>query len=184
MYHFRTRHLGRALALPVMVIGVAAAAAPSYAQQIVYEPINPSFGGDSFNSAHLLGIANAQNDYTDPNRSTAQNSQTDLFLRQLQSRLLSSLANQVAEAIFGENPQDAGKIVFGDQIIEFSRGLDSVQLVISDNLTGSRTEIEIPILLTTDGSASASAGASSLSELLGADTGLSASTFGVTGGSQ
>ena len=41
--------------------GIAAAG------QLVYRPVNPSFGGDPFNSAHLLGIANANDRYKDPN---------------------------------------------------------------------------------------------------------------------
>lgn len=184
MYHFSTRRIGRFLSLPIIAVGVLAGTAPGHAQQIVYEPINPSFGGDSFNSAHLLGIANAQNDYSDPNRPSTQNSQTDLFLRQLQSRLLSSLANQVSEAIFGENPQDSGTITFGDQVIEFNRGLESVQLVITDNLTGSRTEIEIPILLTTQGTTATTSGGASLAELLGAQSSLAGTPLADVGGSQ
>jgi curli production assembly/transport component CsgF len=40
--------------------GIAAAG------QLTYRPVNPSFGGDPFNSAHLLGIANANDRYKDP----------------------------------------------------------------------------------------------------------------------
>lgn len=112
------------------------------AQDLTYTPINPSFGGNPFNSAHLLGVAGAQNDYKDPN-STANQSQAALFARQLQSRLLSALASQVTDAIFGDNPQESGRIVFGGQTIEFNRTLDSVQLTITDE-TGAVTEIEIP----------------------------------------
>ncbi len=115
-------------------------------QELVYTPVNPSFGGDSFNSSHLLAIANAQNDYRDPSRPETSNSQVDQFLRQLQSRLLSSLAAQVNDAIFGPNPQDSGTITFGDQIITFERGLDAVYLTITDISTGTITEIQIPIL--------------------------------------
>lgn len=122
-------------------------------QELVYEPVNPSFGGDSFNSSHLLAIANSQNDYDDPDRANAGSTQSEQFLRQLQSRLLSSLAGQVNEAIFGENPQDQGTVVFGDQVIEFYRGLDSVVLTITDNATGSVTEIEIPLMLSGGGDA-------------------------------
>jgi len=147
----------KSLTLPLLCAGFAAAfAGPAAAQEMVYKPINPSFGGDPFNSSHLLSIANAQNDYKAPAASSS--STTDLFIRQLQSRLLSSLASQVSDAIFGENPQDSGTIVFGDQVISFERGLESVQLVIIDNATGSRTEIEIPLL--TDGSAASAAGLS------------------------
>jgi curli production assembly/transport component CsgF len=143
---FRGRTLSRiAGGLAAILFGMMLAA-PAMAQELVYKPINPSFGGDSFNSSHLLGIANAQNDYKDPRAVDSASSQSDLFLRQLQSRLLSSLASQVSDAIFGENPQDSGRIVFGDQIIEFTRGLESVRITIIDTLTGGVTEIEIPLL--------------------------------------
>ncbi|MFN3312429.1 MAG: curli assembly protein CsgF [Hyphomonas sp.] len=119
---------------------------PVLAQELVYTPINPSFGGDSFNSSHLLAIANAQNNYRDPRSPAQSNSQMDQFLRQLQSRLLSSLAAQVNDAIFGQNPQESGTITFGDQIITFVRGIDSVTLTITDVSTGAVTEIVIPLM--------------------------------------
>ena len=132
-------------------VALSATGLTASAQELVYTPVNPSFGGDSFNSAHLLGIANAQNDYTDPDKATTGNSQVDQFLRQLQSRLLSSLAAQVNDAIFGENPQESGTITFGDQTITFVRLVDSVSLTITDNTTGAITEISIPLLAGTTG---------------------------------
>ena len=127
-------------ALSFCVIGV-----PRHAlgQDITYEPINPSFGGNPFNSSHLLGIASGINDYKDPN-ATSSPSQADIFSRQLQSRLLSALASQVTDAIFGENPQERGTITFGGQTIQFVRSLESVLLTITNNDTGEVTEIEIP----------------------------------------
>lgn len=130
--------------VPVLALLMAGQA---YAQELRYEPINPSFGGDSFNSSHLLAIANGQNDYKDPSQKSSESTQTDLFLRQLQSRLLSSLAGQVTEAIFGDNPQESGTIVFGAQTIEFFRGVGSVTLIIRDAETGGVTQIEIPIFM-------------------------------------
>lgn len=134
--------------------GVAALAAtvgigPAFAQDLTYEPINPSFGGNPFNSSHLLGIANAQNDYRDP-RSTTTNSQADIFARQLQSRLLSALSSQIVDAIFGENPQERGIIRFGGQTIEFVRGLDEVTLTITNDETGEVTTIVIPTFIDVD----------------------------------
>lgn len=156
----------RSAAMPILAAGLAALAlaAPASAQEMVYRPTNPSFGGDPFNSSHLLSIANAQNDYKAP--SAESSSATDQFVRQLQSRLLSSLASEVTDAIFGENPQESGTVVFGDQVISFERGLESVQLVIVDNATGSRTEIEIPLL--SDGDAASAAGLDLSSSALGA----------------
>ena len=112
-------------------------------QDITYEPVNPSFGGNPFNSAHLLGIANAQNGFKDPKAATS-GSQADIFARQLQSRLLSALSTQIVDAIFGDNPQERGTITFGGQTIRFVRGLDEVTLTITDDTTGEVTTIVIP----------------------------------------
>jgi curli production assembly/transport component CsgF len=119
------------------------ASSPGWAQDLTYQPVDPSFGGNPFNSAHLLGIANAQNKYKDPKTATT-NSQADIFARQLQSRLLSALSSQIVDAIFGENPQQHGTISFGGQTITFDRGLDDVTLNITDNGTGEVTTIVIP----------------------------------------
>lgn len=126
---------------------IAAATAPAaLAQDIVYQPIDPSFGGNPFNSGHLLGIANAQNDYKDP-ASRQSNSQADIFARQLQSRLLSALSSQIVDAIFGENPQESGTISFGGQTINFVRSLTEVTLTITDDETGEVTTIVIPTFI-------------------------------------
>lgn len=132
------------IALNLAAIGFAAV--PAAAQDLVYQPIDPTFGGNPFNSAHLLGIANAQNDYRDPT-ATTNNSQADIFARQLQSRLLSALSSQIVDAIFGENPQESGTISFGGQTIDFVRGLTEVTLTITDDDTGEITKIVIPTFI-------------------------------------
>ena len=124
----------------------AALAAPAQAQDIVYQPVDPSFGGNPFNSGHLLGIANAQNDYKDP-AALQSNSQADVFARQLQSRLLSALSSQIVDAIFGDNPQERGTISFGGQTIDFVRSLTEVTLTITDDETGEVTTIVIPTFI-------------------------------------
>ena len=123
-----------------------AAATPSFAQDLVHEPISPTFGGNPFNSNHILGIANAQNKTRDPN-AVDRNDQSSIFARQLESRLLSALSSQIVDAIFGDNPQEQGTITFGGQTIEFFRGLDSVVLIIRNDETGEETRIEIPLFI-------------------------------------
>ena len=128
----------------------------SAAQDMVYTPINPSFGGNPLNSSHLLGLANAQRTATarkppsgtDPTDPGSGSSDADLFVRQLQSRLLSALASQVTEAIFGENPQESGTVRFGDTTVTYERTIDSIRLVITDP-TGV-TEIVVPLLVATN----------------------------------
>lgn len=125
---------------------------PAVAQQLVYTPISPFFGGNPFNSTQLLGVAAAQNGYKDPNAPpTAQNSQAEMFANQLQSMLLSALAGQVTNAIFGQNPQQNGTIVFGTQTITFNRTLSNVELKIFDSSTGQTTNVSVPLLQTSAG---------------------------------
>lgn len=140
----------RGLAIGLLAGCAIAFSVPSAAQDISYQPIDPTFGGNPFNSAHLLGVANAQNDYRDP-RSTANSSQADIFARQLQSRLLSALSSQIVNAIFGDNPQESGTIRFGGQTISFVRSLESVTLTITDDDTGEVTEIVIPTFIDVGG---------------------------------
>lgn len=119
------------------------------AQDIVYQPINPSFGGNPFNSNHLLGVANAQNDFTNP-ASSSTNSQADIFARQLQSRLLSALSSQIVTAIFGDNPQESGTISFGGQTVRFIRSLTEVTITIVNDDTGEETVIVVPTFVDVD----------------------------------
>ena len=119
----------------------------SHAQDLTYTPINPSFGGNPFNSSHLLGIATAQKPEK-KNPARAEQTESQQFMQQLQARLLSALAGQVTDAIFGDNPQDHGTVSFGNQIVSFERGLDAVHLTVTDLTAGTTTQIDIPLLQT------------------------------------
>lgn len=135
-------------------------AATASAGELVYTPVNPSFGGNPLNSSHLLGLANAQRQATagDANRGTGFGGTTtgtasgtdnaDLFVRQLEGRLLSALAGQVTEAIFGDTPQQSGDVTFGTTTVSFSRDLQAIRLQIVDTLDGTVTEIVVPQLVT------------------------------------
>jgi curli production assembly/transport component CsgF len=142
----------------VLVTALSLAAGHAASQDLVYQPVNPSFGGSPLNSGHLLSIANAQrnataSDYEAPRSSSSFNSastglsQAELFARQLQSRLLSSLSSEVVEAIFGDDPQESGKVVFGTTEITFDRGVDSIDLTLTDTVEGTVTEISVPQLV-------------------------------------
>jgi curli production assembly/transport component CsgF len=135
------------LRLAALAAGLCIAlSSPALAGDLVYTPIDPSFGGNPFNSSHLLGIANAQNKFKDPD-SLSNSSQADIFARQLQSRLLSALSSQIVDAIFGENAQDHGSVDFGGQTIDWVRDLDQVTLTITNDDTGEVTTISIPTII-------------------------------------
>lgn len=128
----------------VMTVVSWSAGSSAYAQDLTYKPLSPTFGGNPFNSSHLLGVANAQNDYRDPS-STSSSSQGDIFARQLQSRLLSAVSSQLVNAIFGDDPQESGTFTLGGQTIAFFRDLENVTINVTDDATGEVTTIVVPL---------------------------------------
>ena len=110
MTTFRTacRTTGATIGVTAVLLAWASQAA---AQDIRYTPVNPSFGGSPFNGATLLNEANAQNKTVDPAATKAGATQSTgaEFVRQLESRLYSSLANQVRTRFLARTPRPAAR---------------------------------------------------------------------------
>lgn len=153
--YFRNGNL--IIAASYFSLGCVLSPIPACASDVVYRPVDPSFGGNPLNSSHLLSIANAQNDYRAPVTSSPSGSgstqtpaqaQAAQFLAQLQGRLVASLATQVTEAIFGNNPQSSGQVVFGTQTVSFQRGLTDISITLTDTANNVSTNISVPIFTT------------------------------------
>lgn len=116
-------------------------------QELKHQFINPSFGGNPFNSDHLLGIATAQRPERERSAEEArQLTEGEQFARQIQSRLLSALSSSLVEAITGADPGASGEFAVGDQTIFFERTLTEIRLKITSADTGEVTEIVVPVL--------------------------------------
>lgn len=136
----------------VAVAGLLMFAGGASASELVYQPINPAFGGNPFNGPFLIDTAKIQNGHNAKDRRSSTSglsgisglSDQEQFVRILQSRLLSDMASKVADAIFGENAQDSGEFRYGSQVVSFSRGVDSISIDIFNEQTGERTQISVP----------------------------------------
>lgn len=126
------------LSLPILLLGLS----PSCAD-IVYKPVNPSFGGDYLNSSHLQYLATTQKQHEEPEDDQTASEQ---FLDMLESRLYSALASEVTDAIFGENAQPNGTITFSDQQVSYVNTGTEIQLIVTNFATGQVTTIVIPTL--------------------------------------
>jgi curli production assembly/transport component CsgF len=139
-------------------LGAGAAGTNSVAGDLVYTPINPSFGGNVFNSSHLLALANSQNQ---PKREeeerkekeraakaakSATSANFDRFLQSLQSKLYSSLAQQVSNAISDPNSNATGKITFHDQEVSYVKTDTEIILTVTDLTTGQESMIIVPVV--------------------------------------
>jgi curli production assembly/transport component CsgF len=136
------RHLYLALAL-----AFPAAAA---AGELVYQPVNPSFGGNPLNGPNLLNSANSQNKLTtDPNAQslfgrTAQ-SQLDLFNQRLQSLILDRIATSLSSSLFDSSgalkPGRVETSTFLIDILDQNNG--TLLITTTDKTTGASTSFEI-----------------------------------------
>jgi len=113
------------------------------ATELVYTPVNPSFGGSPLNGAWLLGSAQAQNDKKDPDavgydRSIYERpSDLERLTSQLESSLLSEL---LRDAQAGET----GSLTTTDFFVRAYNGDAGVLIVeITDRVTGEISEIII-----------------------------------------
>lgn len=108
------------------------------ASELVYTPVNPSFGGNPINGAWLLGSAQAQSDYKDPkapNRATMPgNSALDRFTSQLEARLLSQLLTDIGQS-------NNGSLTTDDFIVNIINDSGNLSIQITDRLTGEVSEI-------------------------------------------
>jgi curli production assembly/transport component CsgF len=110
------------------------------ATELVYTPVNPSFGGSPLNGAWLLGNAQAQNSKKDPDaidRSSPLENQSalDRFTSQLESRLLGDLLSGVTDG-------KTGTVTTDDFIVRVYNGDAGMLIVeITDRLTGEMSEI-------------------------------------------
>lgn len=111
-----------------------------HATELVYTPINPSFGGNPLNGTWLLNNAQAQNDYDDPDlkkRTTlAGTSALERFTSQLQSRLLGQLLDNISTGNTGSLSTDA----FIVNVVDDSGQLT---IVVTDRATGEISEIQV-----------------------------------------
>ena len=128
-------------------IVVLFSAADISAQQLIYTPVNPSFGGYYFNGQTLLSEAQAQNGFT-AGTSSAYNpySQDPLqnFKNSLNQQILSQLSRQLLTNVFGEAGLTAGHYDLGDYSIDITPGGDGVHIDIFDTGTGDQTTVVLP----------------------------------------
>lgn len=114
------------------------------AQALVYKPVNPAFGGDTFNYQWLLSSAESQNKHKD--KTVAAEKQTDLekFKANLNSQLLSQISSSLYKQQFGTDGIKEGSYTFGSYSVDVFPSSEGLTLNILDTNTGEQTQVIIP----------------------------------------
>ncbi|KKO46465.1 curli production assembly protein CsgF [Arsukibacterium ikkense] len=109
------------------------------ATELVYTPINPSFGGNPLNGNFLLQKAQSQNGYT-AERPTL--SFIDKFQEALERNIINSLTRRIADGDVVDGVYNTG-----EYLVEITTGTDGSVVVNITNLdTGEVTIITIPVI--------------------------------------
>ncbi len=118
------------------------------AQQLVYTPINPSFGGSSFNGSWLLALAQAENRFTASSYNnyynTYNSNSLNQFTQNLNNQILSQLSSKIIKSVFGEDNITKGHYELGNYIVDINPSNDGIHINILDNSTGDQTNIIVP----------------------------------------
>jgi curli production assembly/transport component CsgF len=118
--------------------------APAFSQQLVYRPINPAFGGDTFNYQWLLSSAQAQNKMEERGRGAFGANPLDDFENNLNRQILNQLSRKVIDEIFGEGSLQDGEFEFGTLKINIASQSDGINIDIVNSKDGSTTNIVVP----------------------------------------
>lgn len=117
-------------------------------QQLVYTPVNPNFGGNTFNYQWMLSSAQAQDTNRDPNQIDRSlgfgRDPLQDFSESLNRQILSRLSRELVTRQFGEGSIEAGSYILGDYQIEIGDGGAGINITIRDTRTGATTVIEVP----------------------------------------
>lgn len=130
-----------------ITIVLLCASAQMFSQQLVYKPVNPNFGGDTFNYQQLLSSAEAQNKFEDPNAAgfgQDERSELERFTENLNSQLLNSVSRSLFTSQFGEGDLTPGTYTFGTLEVEIFPSADGLVITILDTQTGEQTQVIIP----------------------------------------
>ena len=110
------------------------------AQQLVYHPINPAFGGDTFNYQWLLSSAQVQNKY---DNGVKVNSPLDNFQNSLNSQILNQISQRIVGQIFGEGNMKDGTYQYGQFKVNIQSLYDGISVTIGSS-NGNSTNIKVP----------------------------------------
>lgn len=131
----------------LFVLFLSLGAYAAQAQDLVYTPKNPAFGGNPYNYSWLQSSAQAQDKLKDPDaldKNSFERDPLDDFKNNLNRQILNELSRKLISKQFGENGVTPGKYVIGDYEIDITEGPNGVNILIIDVGTGNRTTVTIP----------------------------------------
>lgn len=117
------------------------------AQDLVYTPKNPAFGGNPYNYSWMLSSAQSQDKLKDPDAEDGFGLDRDPledFKESLNRQILNELSRKLVADQFGEEGITPGSYTIGDYQIDVTEGPSGINIQIVDIGTGNSTTVTIP----------------------------------------
>lgn len=133
------------MSVAIALLGIICAQAG--ATELVYQPVNPNFGGNALNGSFLLNSAQAQDTHRDPDTVDVAEPQSELerFNDLLQRSVLSRIASSMSGSLFGADGELVpGTVETADFIIDVvDIGDGMLRITTTDRNSGDTTSFEI-----------------------------------------
>jgi curli production assembly/transport component CsgF len=129
----------------VMLLALLTASPLSWGGNMVFQFVNPNFGGNPNNGSFLLNEAQAQNSYKDPDSydfGSSGTSALENFTSSIQSQLLGSLMGNI-------NQGKPGRLVTQDFIVDIQNTDGQLVMNVTDRQTGKVSTIQVQGLSST-----------------------------------
>lgn len=124
-------------------------AAAGQGSELVYTPVNPSFGGNPLNGSVLMNAAQAQNKTKDPDSLQSKTPTTKTALEQFNEMLERAVLNRLASAAIGDIIGENGELIDGNietqnfiiSITDLNNGM--LEVTTTDKWTNTSTSFQI-----------------------------------------
>ncbi|WP_444910438.1 curli assembly protein CsgF [Microbulbifer sp. TRSA005] len=127
------------LIYPASLVATLFSCSSVIATELIYEPVNPNFGGNPLNGTFLLQNAQSQDSHEDPDKHNSlyeQPSALDRFTDSLETRLLNQLLTDVGDG-------NSGELITDDFIVQIVDNDGVLTVLITDRSTGDKSEIVV-----------------------------------------
>lgn len=117
------------------------------ATELIYQPVNPNFGGNPLNGSYLLNSAVLQDPHgflKEPEKATPVKTPIQQFNERLTNSVLSKLSDKIVASAFGEDSLAPGTYKIDSFDITVSSDLGGITVNINDTSTGKKTQVQVP----------------------------------------
>lgn len=131
------------------IAAAGCASTAAHATEMVYYPVNPSFGGSPLNGPWMLNSAQAQNKHTDPDAGGGfeleEKTPLQQFNESLERAVLNRLASTASAQLAGADGQlQPGTVETGNFIIDIvDLGGGVLQITTTDKVLGTSTSFQV-----------------------------------------